>query len=120
MNTGYETPGSLSGSLSNRGSQHTSANQQGQVGNPGNDSRPPDLFHNSVRAGKRTYFFDVRQSSSGSLYLTLCESRPNEGGSYDRSRIMVFQDCLPGFVQALGKALEFIDKSSGQTTQPRP
>ena len=114
MSTGNERPGRLSGTLSSRGSRQQPENQtsQGDLPKP---QRSPSLFSERVRAGQRTYFFDVRESSKGNLYLTLSESRPTEGDSFERTRITVFNDHLQDFVQAMGKALDFIE-GTGQTS----
>ena len=34
-----------------------------------------EIFSNKVRAGKRTYFFDVRATRANDYYLTITESK---------------------------------------------
>jgi len=119
MTAGHEQPGRLSGTLSGRGSQRKPEDQNTQTGDPPKPQRSPSLFSERVRAGQRTYFFDVRESSKGSLYLTLCESRLTNDDTYERARITVFDSNLQDFVQAMGKALDFIE-GSGQPSAAQP
>lgn len=66
------------------------------------------LFSERVSAGKRTYFFDVRESAKGTKYLIISESKLAENGARERNRLMLFQNTAPGFVGALSKALELM------------
>jgi hypothetical protein len=65
------------------------------------------LFSERIAGGGRTYFFDVRKSKTGSLYLVINESKPKDDG-FESSRIMVFENHLVDFHAGLSKALEFI------------
>lgn len=66
------------------------------------------IFSERVSAGKRTYFFDVRESEKGTKYLMISETRLAENGSRERQRLMLFQNTVPGFVGTLNKALELM------------
>lgn len=61
------------------------------------------IFSKRINAGSRTYFLDVKESVKGSKYLTICESRKIDG-EWQRNRIMVFEDQIPGFFNALKEA----------------
>jgi len=50
-----------------------------------NNYREGEVFSKSVRAGKRTYFFDVKSTKSNDYYLTITESKRrfnNEDGKF--------------------------------------
>ncbi len=65
------------------------------------------LFSERIAGGGRTYFFDVRKTKTGNLYLVINESKPKDDG-FESSRIMVFENHLADFQAGLNKALEFI------------
>jgi hypothetical protein len=68
------------------------------------------LFSRKVSAGGRTYFFDVKESTSGDKYLVINESRKSQDRqSYERNRIMVFEGYLTSFYKTLKDAIEFIE-----------
>jgi hypothetical protein len=68
------------------------------------------LFSSKVSAGGRTYFFDVKEATSGDKYLVINESRKSQDGqSYERNRIMVFEGYLTSFYETLKDAIEFIE-----------
>jgi len=55
----------------------------------------------TVKAGSRTYFFDVKQTKEGKPYLVISESRfMGEGQDRERSTIMIFPDHAPDFLNA--------------------
>ena len=51
-----------------------------------NDYNAEEIFSKALRAGRRTYFFDVRETKAGDYYLTITESKKftNEDGTLDR------------------------------------
>ena len=55
-----------------------------------------------VKAGKRTYFFDVKQAKSGEKYLVITESKlVGPGYGRQRSTVMVFADAIADFLAQL-------------------
>jgi hypothetical protein len=63
----------------------------------------------TVKAGKRTYFFDVKEAKTGQKYLVITESRlAGQGQSRERSRIMVFADAMDDFVETLDEVAKEI------------
>ena len=72
------------------------------------------LFTEKVPAGKRTYFFDVKEDRQGSRILKITESRKNEG-EFIRHSIIVFQEDFDKIFEAFEKAKGFI-KSSAPTS----
>ena len=69
---------------------------------------PKEIFSERIKAGRRVYFIDAKESRSGAKYLVISESRSSKE-EWERSRVMIFQEHLPSFVQALTKALEALD-----------
>jgi len=66
-----------------------------------------ERYKGKISRGKRTYFFDVKESSQGDLYLSIDE-RVKKDGEYEGHRILVFDDVLIEFVKELKKAAKFI------------
>src|SRR3990172_4206443 len=68
-----------------------------------------ELFSEKVRAGSRTYFFDVKESAGGAKYLVINESR-KVGESHEHKRGMVFEEDIQSFSEGLRKAVDFMGK----------
>lgn len=68
----------------------------------------------AVKAGRRTYFFDVRATRAGEYYLTITENRrmSNEDGTstYERHKIFLYKEDYGKFTDGLNEILEFIRK----------
>ena len=68
-----------------------------------------DVFSKAVRAGKRTYFFDVKSTRGRDLYLTITESKKHthEDGSahYDKHKIFLYKEDFDKFMDGLREAL---------------
>ncbi|UCE67514.1 MAG: DUF3276 family protein, partial [Candidatus Zixiibacteriota bacterium] len=58
------------------------------------------IFSRTIKASSRTYFIDVKETSKGGKYLTICESRKVDG-DWQKNRIIVFDNDIPSFFQAL-------------------
>jgi hypothetical protein len=76
-----------------------------------------EIYSNSIRAGKRTYFFDVRQTRNGELFLTITESKrimKDEGDfQYEKHKIFLYKEDFEKFANGLNEALDFISNSNG-------
>lgn len=78
------------------------------------DSRDgEDVYSKPVRAGKRTYFFDVRSTKGNKdYYLTITESkrRTNPDGSYtyDKHKIFLYKEDFEKFSEGLAEIIEYI------------
>jgi len=71
-----------------------------------------DIFSRTVRAGKRTYFFDIKTSKAGMYYLTITESKRrfnvNEGKFfYEKHKIFLYKDDFIKFKQGLEDVIEY-------------
>ena len=61
----------------------------------------------TLKAGAKTYFFDVRLSSEGHPYLTITESRfKREGEERERHTIVVFEEDAKKFSRIVGEMAE--------------
>lgn len=87
----------------------------------GNQERD-EIYANAVRAGKRTYFFDVRATRSNDYYLTITESKKRtfEDGSvqYQKHKIFLYKEDFEKFSDALGEAFQkVIDLNKEQSEE---
>lgn len=85
----------------------------------GQDSkRREDLFSKPVKAGKRTYFFDVKATRSGEYYLTITESkrRMDDGGKfhYDKHKLFLYKEDFEKFSDGFAEAMAFIKNEKGE------
>lgn len=66
------------------------------------------LFNERARVKGKTYFFDVKQAANGNKYLMITESKKVQDGSYQRARLIVFEDAFADFCSGFKKAYEFM------------
>jgi hypothetical protein len=69
------------------------------------------IFSKRIRAGKRTYFFDVRATRSNDYYLTVTESRRflKEGDFvYEKSKLFIYKEDFEKVVEALQETVDYI------------
>jgi hypothetical protein len=72
-----------------------------------------EIFSRTVRAGKRTYFFDVKATIGEEHYLTITESKRrfnNEQGKffYEKHKLFLYKEDFEKFTNGLSDAIEFI------------
>jgi Protein of unknown function (DUF3276) len=70
-----------------------------------------EVYSKIVKAGKRTYFFDVKATRANDYYLTITESKKklNEDGHfYEKHKIFLYKEDLNKFVEALNGTVEHI------------
>lgn len=75
-----------------------------------------EVFSKAVRAGKRTYFFDVKSTKGNDLYLTVTESKKitnNGRETFQKHKIFLYKEDFEkfrdGFEEALAKISELKD-----------
>jgi|TARA_B110000263_G_scaffold198755_1_gene177674 hypothetical protein len=77
-----------------------------------------EIFSKAVRAGRRTYFFDVRSTRAGDYYLTMTESKRdfNEDGTpfYKKHKIYLYKEDFGNFKDALSEFTDYIIKEKGE------
>lgn len=77
-----------------------------------------DIYSKSVRAGKRTYFFDVKSTRSNELYLTITESKRRfnqQTGKffYEKHKLFLYREDFDKFKDALAETYDAIDRLQG-------
>ena len=77
-----------------------------------------EIFSKVLRAGRRTYFFDVRATRAGDYYLTITESKKhsNDDGSfyYKKHKIYLYKEDFGRFNEMLGEVTNFIINEKGE------
>lgn len=76
------------------------------------DRNNGEVYSNPVRAGKRTYFFDVKATKANDLYVTITESkrRFEEGGGYEKHKIFLYKEDFEKFKEGLEDVLQKISE----------
>ena len=77
-----------------------------------------EIFSKSVRAGRRTYFFDVRSTRANDYYLTITESKRDfhEDGTpfYKKHKIYLYKEDFKDFEETFTQVSKFIIKEKGE------
>ena len=77
-----------------------------------------DIFSKVVRAGRRTYFFDVRSTKAGDYYLTISESKKftNDDGTFyfKKHKIYLYKEDFENFSNTLGEMTKYIIDEKGE------
>lgn len=77
--------------------------------NKGNDRE--EIYSQRVRAGKRTYFFDVKATRSNDYYLTITESKrryKEDGYFYEKHKIFLYKEDFNKFVEAINSTVDHV------------
>jgi hypothetical protein len=74
-----------------------------------------ELFSRQVRAGRRTYYLDVKENARGDMYLVISESRRCHEGTHERTNVMVFEEDVMNFRDAFGEVVRFIEGRSAES-----
>ncbi|HLB00499.1 MAG TPA: DUF3276 family protein [Bacteroidota bacterium] len=70
-----------------------------------------NVFSRRVRAGKRTYFFDVKSTKSvKDLYIVLTESRRLGEEKYEKHKIFLYKEDFSKFIEALRETTQFVEQ----------
>ncbi len=85
-----------------------------------------ELYSDRVKAGKRTYFFDIRSTKNGDYYLTITESKRQAKGLgfyYEKHKLFLYKEDFDkfstGLLTAVDTAKEYIRKDTGAYPQDR-
>ena len=77
-----------------------------------------EIFSQVLRAGRRTYFFDVRETKAGDYYLTITESKKftHDDGSfhYKKHKIYLYKEDFDEFSTMLNLATKYVLDEKGQ------
>lgn len=73
-----------------------------------------EIYSKSVRAGKRTYFFDIKSTRGGDLYVTITESKKkfNADGKFyfEKHKIFLYKEDFEKFSEGLNEVIEEIER----------
>lgn len=76
-----------------------------------------EIFSKVLRAGRRTYFFDVRATKAEDYYLTITESKKftNDDGSfhYKKHKIYIYKEDFAEFKDILAEMTDYIINEKG-------
>ncbi|EIJ39156.1 PUR family DNA/RNA-binding protein [Galbibacter orientalis] len=77
-----------------------------------------EIFSKVLRAGRRTYFFDVRGTKAGDYYLTITESKKftHDDGSYHykKHKIYLYKEDFAAFKENLEEMIDFVINEKGE------
>ena len=80
-----------------------------------------EIFSKSVRAGKRTYFFDVKNTKTNDYYLTITESKKQfttDGKfTFIKHKVFVYKEDFDKFMEGLNEGMNFIRKEQPFTQE---
>ena len=84
-----------------------------------------EIYSNAVRAGKRTYFFDVKSTRGGDYYLTITESKKRfqQDGSFhfEKHKLFLYKEDFEkfndGFTDVIGKIQELNQEAGNNSDQ---
>lgn len=79
-----------------------------------NKDRRDEIHSISIRAGKRTYFFDVKATRQDEYYLTITESKrrfSNDQGKffYEKHKLFLYREDFEKFTRGLQEVMEYIE-----------
>ena len=70
-----------------------------------------EIYSVKVKAGKRTYFFDVKSTRSNDYYLTITESKKrfkDDGFTYEKHKIFLYKEDFNKFLEALSTTVNHV------------
>jgi hypothetical protein len=81
-----------------------------------------DVYSKVVRAGKRTYFFDIRSTRGNDLFLTITESKKrlheDGGASYEKHKIFLYKEDFDKFLDGLHHTLGELERLRNSGERP--
>jgi hypothetical protein len=81
-----------------------------------------EIFSKVVRAGKRTYFFDVKETRSGKYYIAITESirRMDEEQDkfvYTKHKVFLYKEDFEKFVDAMKTTMDYVNENSPEESR---
>ena len=77
-----------------------------------------EIFTKVLKAGRRTYFFEVRETKAGDYYLTITESKKNfnESGeaTFEKHKIYLYKEDFKSFLEMFNESTNFIIEQKGE------
>lgn len=90
----------------------------------GNDDfeKKDEIYSKVIRAGKRTYFLDVKATKNDDYYLTVTESKKvfqKDGRfKYEKHKIFLYREDFDKFSEGLSDVINFIKEEKGEPQRP--
>ncbi|MEG1936741.1 MAG: DUF3276 family protein [Rikenellaceae bacterium] len=90
--------------------------------NYSDSERDDEVYSTKVKAGRRTYFFDIKPTKGDEYYITITESRKktNADGSfsYDKSKVYIYKEDMMKFSNGLADVINFIKENRPEYLEP--
>ena len=90
----------------------------------GMDNDREEIYSKAVRAGKRTYFFDVKATRNNDYYLTITESKKrfdNDGNqNFEKHKIFLYKEDFEKFAEGLDEVVAYIQAAIAEKLQKQP
>jgi hypothetical protein len=78
-----------------------------------------EVFSKKVRAGKRTYFFDVKATRSNDYYVTITESKKRlEDGVFIKHKIFLYKEDFEKFAEGFKETVDYV-KANQEVVEKR-
>jgi hypothetical protein len=76
------------------------------------DTSAENVFSKRIRAGKRTYFFDVKATKSAKdFYVVITESRRVSEEKYEKHKVFLYKEDFQKFVDALHETVTHVEQN---------
>jgi hypothetical protein len=74
-----------------------------------NNGDRQEIYSKKIRAGKRTYFFDVKSTKGNDYFITITESKKRfEDGSFVKHKIFLYKEDFNKFAEALNETVGYV------------
>lgn len=68
-----------------------------------------EIYSKKIRAGKRTYFFDVKSTKANDYFITITESKKKfEDGTFIKHKIFLYKEDFNKFTEALVDTVDYV------------
>jgi hypothetical protein len=85
-----------------------------------NNGYKDEIFTKRVRAGKRTYFFDVKSTKSEKdFYITITESKRVGDDEYEKHKIFLYKEDFEKFREALAETVAHVQTQLLEHAEPQ-
>jgi hypothetical protein len=85
-----------------------------------NQTGREEVFSKPVKAGKRTYFFDVKKTRNNDYFLTITESKrvfeSDDKVTYEKHKIFLYQEDFEKFIEGMKEAVDFVTNENPNFT----
>jgi hypothetical protein len=80
------------------------------------NDRQDEVFSKAIKAGKRTYFFDVKATRGQDFYVTITESKRNgDSESYQKHKLFLYKEDFDKFLEGLQETLKVAKEKLANT-----